>query len=131
MRIGEFSKASGLSIDTLRYYDKIGLLRAKKLGNNRQYQTSDLTLVEVIGRLKACDFTLEEMVQVFQLEQVIESSQGMDSIIQVQELLEAKRQHMDEKIHHLVYGKSILDKALTKLDRVLKDPSLVKSIREE
>lgn len=35
MEIGKFSKESGLGIDTLRYYDKIGVSVPEKINSRR------------------------------------------------------------------------------------------------
>jgi len=42
MYIGEFAEKVGVSLDTLRYYDKIGLLSPKRKGRDRWYQEEDL-----------------------------------------------------------------------------------------
>ncbi|MFD1471890.1 MerR family transcriptional regulator [Companilactobacillus mishanensis] len=39
--IGEFSKKCGLSIDTLRYYEKLEIIRSNRDENNRRYYTDD------------------------------------------------------------------------------------------
>ncbi|WP_225362883.1 MerR family DNA-binding transcriptional regulator [Apilactobacillus micheneri] len=49
MKIGEFSKKVSLSIDTLRYYEKIGLIYPKRDENNiREYNYDDFKWVESI-----------------------------------------------------------------------------------
>jgi len=56
MRIGEFSKATGTTPRTVRYYEEIGLLPAsdeRSAGAHREYTAGDVErLVEVV-RLKA------------------------------------------------------------------------------
>ncbi|WP_300937499.1 MerR family DNA-binding transcriptional regulator, partial [Faecalibaculum rodentium] len=44
MRTGEFAKAAGVSEKTVRYYDKIGLLKPTRTGKNgyRAYSEDDL-----------------------------------------------------------------------------------------
>ena len=43
MQIGEFSRQTDLTIDTLRYYEEVGLLRpTRTAGNHRQYQAKDI-----------------------------------------------------------------------------------------
>lgn len=37
MLIGEVSKRYGITVDTLRYYEKIGLLTVKRINNNKFY----------------------------------------------------------------------------------------------
>lgn len=53
MRISQFSERSGLSVDTLRYYEKEGLLKPMRADNGyRQYSEADLLWVAFIRRLK-------------------------------------------------------------------------------
>lgn len=51
--IGEFSKIVGLSIDTLRYYEKEGLIYPQRTANNlRAYTDHDIQWINFIKRLK-------------------------------------------------------------------------------
>ena len=62
MKIGELSKRSGLSIHTLRYYEKAGLIKApeRSNGNYRIYTEDDLTTLRFISCCKQCGFSLQE-----------------------------------------------------------------------
>ncbi|MCL2553588.1 MAG: MerR family transcriptional regulator [Actinomycetia bacterium] len=61
MRIGEFAERAGVSPRALRYYEKQGLLAARREANGyREYQESDLRLVAEIRTLLAAGFTLED-----------------------------------------------------------------------
>ena len=48
LRIGEFSKLAKISIKTLRYYDKIGLLKPAMIDSSTQYRYYILEQLEVI-----------------------------------------------------------------------------------
>ena len=62
MKIGEFSKRTGLSIDTLRYYEKERLLTPQRDFNDRRvYSESDIRWVEFIIRLKETGMPLKEI----------------------------------------------------------------------
>ena len=63
MKIQEMSKITTLSAHTLRYYEKIGLLRNVKRdsGGHRYYSDSDLIWIEFIKRLKATNMPLTEI----------------------------------------------------------------------
>lgn len=68
MQIGEFSKRTGLSIDTLRYYEKEGLLTPRRDFNERRiYSENDIRWVEFIIRLKETGMPLKEIRQYAQL----------------------------------------------------------------
>lgn len=60
--IGEFSKLCGLSIDTLRFYEKQGLVFSNRKKNNRRFYTDkDLAWVEFIIRLKKTGMSIKNM----------------------------------------------------------------------
>lgn len=63
-KIGDFSKMSGLSIDTLYHYQNIGLLKPRHIDydtNYRYYDASQLIIVNKIIALKDAGFSLEEI----------------------------------------------------------------------
>lgn len=68
LSIGEFSKISHLTLKTLRYYDKIGLLKpacTDATSGYRYYNVSQLETALLITRLKNYLFTLEEIKVIF------------------------------------------------------------------
>ena len=63
-RIGDFSKLTGASVKTLRYYDSINLLKPSNIDNftnYRYYSDQELTIFKKIELLKKLGFTLEEI----------------------------------------------------------------------
>ncbi|MCO5968364.1 MerR family transcriptional regulator [Actinoallomurus sp. WRP6H-15] len=61
MRIGELAERAGVSTRALRYYEKQGLLPARRAANGyREYDESDLRLVSEIRSLLGAGFTLED-----------------------------------------------------------------------
>jgi DNA-binding transcriptional MerR regulator len=62
MQIGELAEATGLSRDTLRYYEKRGLLAARRSGNGyRDYPEEAADLLRYIRMAQALGFTLQEI----------------------------------------------------------------------
>lgn len=64
LTIGQMSKVCGVSVKTLRHYDKIGLLRPQKTdaaNGYRYYQDSQIGSMLLIGRLKRYGFSLTEI----------------------------------------------------------------------
>ena len=60
--IGQFSKLSGFSIDTLRYYEKQRLLFPNRDENNRRFYTEkDVAWISFISRLKKTGMSIKEM----------------------------------------------------------------------
>lgn len=63
MRIQEFSSQTGVSTDTIRYYEKIGVLPKPSRGENgyRSYPDSMVEQVRLINRAKELGFSLNEI----------------------------------------------------------------------
>lgn len=68
MRIQIFAQLTGLSVHTLRYYEKLGLLSpGRNASGHRDYRESDIEWVNFIKRLKATDMPLEAIQRYAQL----------------------------------------------------------------
>jgi DNA-binding transcriptional MerR regulator len=68
MNIGEVSKKFNLSIDTLRYYENIGLIKnIKREHNIRVYSSKDLEQISFIECMKKSGFPLKEIVKFINL----------------------------------------------------------------
>jgi DNA-binding transcriptional MerR regulator len=61
--IKQIAEQSGISEDTIRYYEKIGLLpRPKRKGNgHRVYHSADIDIMLIITCLKKTGMSLDEM----------------------------------------------------------------------
>ena len=67
MRIGELAEAVGVSADTIRFYEKRGLLGdalyTRKANNYRNYDESAVDYLRTILRAKTLGFTLSEILE--------------------------------------------------------------------
>lgn len=72
MQIGEFSSRTGVSIDTLRYYEKIGLISPKRRNQQRFYGDQDLELILTINKLKQMNFGLKDIKKILYFDQKLE-----------------------------------------------------------
>ena len=65
LRSGELAKAAGVSTDTLRHYERKGVLPvARRLNNGyRKYPPDSLDRVRLVRRALAVGFTLDELAQ--------------------------------------------------------------------
>ena len=65
MRIGELAAISGLSVHTIRYYERIGLMPAasRNGSKHRTYDPQTLVWIEFLGRLKTTGMPLREMLR--------------------------------------------------------------------
>lgn len=68
-RIGQVTKALGLSADALRYYERIGLLpRVSRRGSGaRAYNDGDLSRLRFIRRAQQMNFTLAEIAALLKM----------------------------------------------------------------
>lgn len=71
MQIGEVAATTGFSADTLRYYEKIGLLPhiARNASDRRSYGREDLSRLAFIRRAQHMRFSLDEIRTLLQLRQ--------------------------------------------------------------
>jgi len=60
--IGEVSRRTGCNIETIRYYERIGLLPAPdRQGRFRRYGTADVRRLTFVRRARELGFTLDEV----------------------------------------------------------------------
>lgn len=69
MRIGQLSKRTGVPVDTIRYYERNGLLPppVRRASGYRSYQDSDAQRLAFIRRGKDMGFTLQEIRELMAL----------------------------------------------------------------
>lgn len=69
LSIRQATRETGLSHDTLRYYERIGLLGpvARNSGGQRRYNGADIARLRFVKRAQAMDFSLEEIGQLLSL----------------------------------------------------------------
>ncbi|MBP1937549.1 MerR family transcriptional regulator [Paenibacillus sediminis] len=65
LTIQEIAKLTGLSVHTLRYYERIGLLDhvARTNSGYRKYSDADRAWIEFLNRLRATGMTIRKMQQ--------------------------------------------------------------------
>ncbi|HWQ37955.1 MAG TPA: MerR family transcriptional regulator [Burkholderiales bacterium] len=69
MRIGELAKAVGVGVETVRYYQRIGLLPTppKPYASFRSYTQSDVARLRFVKRAQQLGFSLEEIAGLVRL----------------------------------------------------------------
>jgi len=98
-QIGEVSKESGLSIDTIRYYEKIGLLEkpVRSEGGFRLYGRQAVEKLKFIQKAQDFGLTLSEIKQI-----IHQSERGLKSCCSyVGELLQKKLGELETKMREL------------------------------
>ena len=73
MLIGELARRASVNIQTIRFYEREGLLPAPSRNNSgyRRYEASDLERVTFIKRNQELGFTLDEIKQLLDLHRVV------------------------------------------------------------
>ncbi|WCP69692.1 helix-turn-helix domain-containing protein [Vibrio tubiashii] len=93
MDIAVVSKESGLAPSTLRYYEKIGLIRSiGRNGLRRQYSPNILNKLNIISLGRAAGLSLEEIASMFDVD---------DELAINRNLLTQKVEEIDEQIKRL------------------------------
>lgn len=86
MKIGELAGATATKVETVRYYEKIGLLPppARTLANYRAYGAEHLARLSFIRRARDLGFTLEAVSELLTLaDDTAQSCEAVDSIARV------------------------------------------------
>lgn len=98
LTIGELAKTAGLSVDTLRYYEKEQLLKptSRSAGGYRLYGRESVDQLQFIQQSKAVGFTLKETKELIELRV---STQG--TCQEVHDVARARLQQIHEKIEQL------------------------------
>lgn len=114
MLISELAKKSGLPIDTIRFYEKKGLITheliQRRSNNYREYSEVSLERLVLIQRAKRLGFTLaeiQEWIKDFESDQLTAE--------QKQTILGRKLEEIEERIKELKLMKSYLAEKLARL----------------
>ena len=96
MTIGRLAKQVGVNIDTIRYYERNGLLPepVRRTSGYREYEAADVRRVQFILRAKELGFTLAEIGELLSL------SADRD-VRGVKRRAEERLEHVEHKIKEL------------------------------
>ena len=114
--IGKLAKMTKTSIDTIRYYEQIGLLPEAKRRNSgyRLFNDIDIKKVNFIKKAKTLGFSLKEIKELLLLK--------VDSITRCDEIkkrAQDKLKFVDQKIHELKHIKEALNKLISQCKKKL------------
>lgn len=114
MLIGEISAITGLSRDTIRYYEKIGLIKINKRqrrdNNYKEYSNEIIERLEIIKRAKHLGFSLQEIKELIEAwaNKTLNNNERI-------ELFESRIALLDEKILRLNEVKSLIRKRIKQI----------------
>jgi len=97
MKISQISEATGVSIDTLRYYEKINLLNIKRSNSGiRIYSDDDVSSVRFIKQSQKIGFSLEDIDQLLHFRNDPENAKP-----QVRSMINGKLELIGQRIAEL------------------------------
>ncbi|WP_421854374.1 MerR family transcriptional regulator [Oricola sp.] len=117
MQIGEVSERSGLSADTLRYYEKIGLIDPPyRKGGRRYYDADVLAWLSFLRALKATGMPLSNMMEYARQRRL-----GSATTASRREMLEQQRNRVREQISELNACLELLDRKISNYRQIESD----------
>ena len=125
MKIAEVSKLLDISADTLRYYERIGLIPKihRDKSGNRDYTELNCKRIIFIKCMRNAGMPIEILIEYVTLLQEGEHTAGVRK-----ELLLEQREHLQDKIDELQQMLSYLNGKIDKYDEVImkKEKELIK-----
>jgi DNA-binding transcriptional MerR regulator len=121
LTIQEVAEATGLSVHTLRYYERIGLIHPIDRADNthRRYTTDDIGWIEFLMKLRATGMSIQDMQVYAELQR-----QGDDTLPERLEMLKMLQRDVEARIDELhehlklirykveVYGQKVAERTL-------------------
>ena len=121
MKIAEVSEKYGLSVDTLRYYERVGLIPPvhRNDGGIRDYNELDLRRVEFIKCMRSAGLPVEILIEyvalVQQGDKTIEARK--DILIEQRTLLVDRMNEMQKTLDILEHKIEVYEKAVLKKEK--------------
>ena len=121
MKIAEVSEKYGLSVDTLRYYERVGLLPTVNRNDSgiRDYNELDLRRVDFIKCMRSAGLPVEILIEyvalVQQGDKTIEARK--DILIEQRKLLVDRMNEMQKTLDILEHKIEVYEKAVLKKEK--------------
>lgn len=124
MTIAEVSKQYGISADTLRYYERIGLIPTVNRNKSgiRDYTEEDCGWVEFIKCMRSAGIQIEALIEYVALFQSGEETTyaRKQILIEQRDQLQVKMEHIKETIERLNYKIERYDQTILPAEKRLK-----------
>jgi DNA-binding transcriptional MerR regulator len=107
LTIGQLAHAAGVNVETIRYYERRGLLRAppRTRAGYRQYSGADLWRLQFIARAKQMGFTLAEIA-------TLVGEEGDGSVHGIVAMARAKMRALDEDQQRIADSRARLERLI-------------------
>jgi DNA-binding transcriptional MerR regulator len=121
MRSGQLARQTGVSTDTLRHYERLGLLPRpqRTAGNYREYPPTSAQRVGLIQRALTIGFSLSELKTILAVR-----DKGGAPCRQVRGLLRSKMHDLDQQIENLVSLRAEMNRLSREWDKRLRRTKL-------
>ncbi|ENO86244.1 MerR family transcriptional regulator [Thauera linaloolentis] len=98
LTIGALAKAAGVGVETVRYYQRRGLLREPEhmRGNYRRYGTAELARLRAIRRAKQLGFSLDEIGALLALNEDTDRERARDTAQAKIDLIDARIRQLQD-----------------------------------
>ncbi|MBA4045298.1 MAG: MerR family DNA-binding transcriptional regulator [Erythrobacter sp.] len=114
--IGALSQQCGCNIETIRYYERIGLIpRADRRGRYRYYTTGDADRLRFIKRARALGFAIEEIRNLLRLTKSASDS-GIDACADAKAIAQSNLQIVKARLEDLKRMEAVLTDAIGACD---------------
>ena len=113
LKIGEVAKASGVGIETLRFYEKSGLLDqpSRTESGYRLYDTEVLDRLDFIKRAQVLGFSLDEIKRV-----IADRRAGQSPCAEVREIVRRRLAELETRMREMKRYRNELASALAEWD---------------
>ena len=124
IKISEFAKCIDLSKDTIRYYEKMGLLHPEIKNKHRDYNEGHIEIISTILKLKQCGFSLQEIKMLFEWSQNTDENDELteaeiQNVQQLKILFQNKYEQMIQRENEIKQIKQVLLRADYKMEQLL------------
>lgn len=117
LTIAQAAEATGLSVHTLRYYERIGLLDPVERRDNRhrRYTQEDLNWIDFLKKLKATGLPVRAMLHYAELRRV---GNTLESVIERKAMLQAHTLCVQHTLAELQENLAVLQRKLVLYDEL-------------
>lgn len=126
MKVSEVSKKYNITIDTLRYYEKIGLIKdvPRNKSGVRDYDDKTLKRIEFIKCMRSAGVEIEILIKYLNL-----LEEGKETVIERKNLLNEQKNKLLEKQKNITSTLERLDYKISLYDEIIEGK--IKDFTEE
>ena len=117
LTIQQVAEATGLTVHTLRYYERVGLIHpiGRMDNTHRRYTEADVGWINFLNKLRATGMSIQQMQRYAELQRAgdVTLPQRLEMLKALREQVEAHlaemHQHLDTICYKIAYYQEVLD----------------------